>query len=456
MTTTKYPPGPRHRPGIVNMLMRQVKQADFHLNLARKYGDIAHFKFGPVGMYLISHPNDIRDVLVISNKKFVKLGKRLRGQQMFRALLGNGLLLSEDEFHLRQRRLIQPAFHRQRIAGYAKVMADYAARTNERWRRLPVGAEFNMAEEMMQLTLSIVGQTLFDADVEKDTPEVGQAMTELFTLFNRTISPVHVLLDKLRPGAGDRFQQARGKIDDIIYRTIKEHRASGDDRGDLLSMLLSAQDEEGGTGGMSDEQVRDEAITLFLAGHETTALALTWTWYLLAQHPDIESKLHAELDEVLGDRPPSFEDVPRLKYAEKVFSEVLRLYPPAWLISRTLREEHEIGGYRLAPESVLLISPYVVHRDPRYYPDPFKFDPERWTPEAKEARPKFTYFPFGGGNRICIGESFAWMEAILILATLAQTWRPRLVTNQKVKPQAMITLRPKHGVKMALEIRNGR
>lgn len=206
---------------------------------------------------------------------------------MFRALLGNGLLLSEDEFHLRQRRLIQPAFHRQRIAGYAKVMADYAARTNERWRRLPVGAEFNMAEEMMQLTLSIVGQTLFDADVERHARS-RPGMTELFTLFNRTISPVHVSLYKLRPGAGDRFQQARGKIDDIIYRTIKEHRASGDDRGDLLSMLLSAQDEEGGTGGMSDEQVRDEAITLFLAGHETTALALTWTWYLLAQHPDIE------------------------------------------------------------------------------------------------------------------------------------------------------------------------
>lgn len=449
---TTYPPGPR-RPGFLNMLMRQVQQTDFHLNLARKYGDIVYIKFGPVDMYLINHPDYIRDVLVINNKKFLKLGKRLRGQQMFRALLGNGLLLSEDEFHLRQRRLIQPAFHRQRIAGYAKLMAEYAMQTSERWGQIPSGAEFDMAEEMMRLTLSIVGRTLFDTDVEKDAPEVGQAMTELFTLFNRTISPVHVLLDSLRPGASDRFAQARRKIDDIIYRTIKEHRASGDDRGDLLSMLLSAQDEEGGTGGMSDEQVRDEAITLFLAGHETTALALTWTWYLLAQHPDVEAKLHAELDEVLGDRPPSFEDVPKLKYTERVFSEVLRLYPPAWMFSRTLREKHEIGGYRLGPESVVVISPYVMHHDPRYYPDPFKFDPERWTSEAREARPKFTYFPFGGGNRICIGESFAWMEAILILATLAQSWRPRLAANQNVKPQAMITLRPKGGVKMTLENR---
>ncbi len=450
--TLSYPPGPRYRPGIVNMLMRQAQQANFHLNLARQYGDIVYFKFGPVGLYLLSDPNDIRDVLVIHNKKFVKLGS-LRGQQMFRSLLGNGLLLSEDEFHLRQRRLIQPAFHRQRIAGYAKVMADYAIRTRERWRQLPVGAEFDMAEEMMRLTLSVVGMTLFDTDVEKDAPEVGQAMAELFTLFNRTISPLHVVLDRLRPGASDRFWQARAKIDDIIYRLIKEHRASGDDRGDLLSMLLSAQDEEGGTGGMSDEQVRDEAITLFLAGHETTALALTWTWYLLAQHPEVEAKLHAELEEVLGDRLPSFEDVPKLKYAERVFSEVLRMYPPAWLFSRTAREEHEIGGYSLAPGAVVAISPYVVHHDPRYYPDPFKFDPERWTPEAKEARPKFTYFPFGGGNRICIGESFAWMEAILILATLAQSWRPRLVPNQTIKPQAMITLRPKYGVKMTLESR---
>jgi cytochrome P450 len=302
---------------------------------------------------------------------------------------------------------------------------------------------------MMRLTLSVVGRTLFDADVENDAPEVGQAMTKLFALFNRSISPVHLLLDKLRPGNGDRFLTARGKIDEIIYRTIKERRASGEDRGDLLSMLLQAQDEEGGTGGMSDEQVRDEAITLFLAGHETTALALAWAWYLLAQYPDIEAKLHAELDEVLGGRQPSFEDAPRLRYTEMVVAEVLRLYPPAWMFSRMLREEHQIGGYPIAPESLVMISPYVVHHDPRYYPDPFKFDPERWTQEAKESRPKFTYFPFGGGNRICIGESFAWMEGVLMLATLARRWRMELLSRD-VEPQASITLRPKGGIRVGV------
>jgi len=452
MSATQQPPGPR-RPAIVNMVIRQFQQANFHLKLARQYGDVVHFKFGQVGVYLVSHPDYIRDVLVVNHKKFAKIGKRVSGQMMLRKLLGNGLLLSENEFHLRQRRLMQPAFHRQRIAAYAQVMAEYAARTSERWRQLPAGAELDMAEEMMRLTLSVVGRTLFDADVEHDAPEVGQAMAELFALFNRTISPVHFLLDKLRPGGGDRFHRARGKIDEIIYRTIRERRADGKDHGDLLSMLLMAQDEEGGTGGMNDEQVRDEAITLFLAGHETTALALGWTWYLLAQHPDIEAKLHAELDEVLGGRRPALEDVPRLRYTEMVVAEVLRLYPPAWMISRSVREEHEIGGYKLAPDCLVLISPYVVHHDPRYYPDPFKFDPERWTPEAKESRPKFSYFPFGGGNRICIGESFAWMEGVLLLACFGRKWKLRVQPEQKIGLQAMVTLRPKYGMKMRIEER---
>ncbi len=220
-------------------------------------------------------------------------------------------------------------------------------------------------------------------------------------------------------------------------------------------MLLLAQDEEGGTGGMTDEQVRDEAMTLFLAGHETTALALTWTWYLLAQHPAVEAKLHAELDAVLGGRAPTFEDAPRLRYTEMVMAEVMRLYPPAWLIARTTQAEHELRGYRIPPQSVVAISPYVVHRDPRNFPDPLRFDPERWTPEAKESLPKFAYFPFGGGNRVCIGESFAWMEGIMMIATLAQTWQMRLAApGQQVAAVAAITLRPKDGIQMILKRRN--
>lgn len=436
------------------MLIRQFKQADFYLNLARKYGDVVYFKLGPVDAYLVSHPDDIRDVLVVSHKKFGKLGKKLPGQIMLRALLGEGLLVSDGDFHLRQRRLMQPAFHRERIAGYARVMIEYAAQMSERWQQLPSGVPLEMAEEMRRLTLSVVGQTLFGADVESDVDEVGRAMTELMALFNRAISPVHILLDRLRSGNDDRFRRARGMLDDIIYRTIKERRASGQDHGDLLSMLLLAQDEEGGTGGMTDEQVRDEAMTLFLAGHETTALALTWTWYLLAQHPAVEAKLHAELDAVLGGRAPTFEDAPRLRYTEMVLAEAMRLYPPAWLIARTTQSEHELRGYRIPPQSIVITSPYVVHRDPRNFPDPLRFDPERWTPEAREALPKFAYFPFGGGNRVCIGESFAWMEGIMMIATLAQAWQMRLAPGQHVAAVAAITLRPKDGIQMLLERRN--
>ncbi len=443
----KKAPGLTHRPGYLNMLIRQLDPAEFYLDLARRYGDVVYYKFGPVNSFLISHPDHIRDVFVAGSRNF---GRPLGIKILNKMLLGDGLLTSEGEFHLRQRRLMQPAFHRQRIAGYAKVMVDYAMKTDERWRRLPAEATLDIAREMTRLTLAIVSKTLFDADVEEESPEVGHALSELMEIFDRSLSPLHLALNRLGLGAGKRFYESRKTLDDIIYRIIKERRAGGVDRGDLLSMLLLAVDEEGGTGGMTDEQVRDEAMTLFLAGHETTALALTWAWYLLSQNPQVEAKLHTELNEVLGGRVPSFEDIPRLRYTEMVLAETLRIYPPAWLLGRLALEDCEIDGYHIPAQSMVVMSPYVVHRDPRYYPDSLRFDPERWRPEAKESRPKFAYFPFGGGNRLCIGEGFAWTEGILIIATLAQRWRPRLVPGHPVETKAMITLRPKYGMKMKL------
>jgi len=369
---------------------------------------------------------------------------------MAKRFLGEGLLTSEGEHHRRQRRLAQPAFHRQRIVGYGAIMTDYAARARERWQN---GATVDIAEEMNRLTLAIVGKTLFDADVEAESREIGEALTTILSLFNQVMLPYTGLLQKFPLPANRRFQRAAERLDATIYRMIQEHRAGGVDRGDLLSMLLAAQDEEGGGGGMTDKQVRDEAMTIFLAGHETTANALAWTWYLLSQNPAVETKLHAELDRVLAGRLPNFHDLPQLRYTEMVLAESMRLFPPAWVIGRRALTDQPLGPYTIPANAIVICSQYVTHHNRRYFPEPFRFDPERWTPEAKARLPKFAYFPFGGGARICIGESFAWMEGILLLATLAQRWRMRLVPGHPVEPQPRITLRPKHGLRMTLERR---
>ncbi|HKS29124.1 MAG TPA: cytochrome P450, partial [Pyrinomonadaceae bacterium] len=374
-----------------------------------------------------------------------------RALQRAKRLLGEGLLTSEDSFHRRQRRLAQPAFHRQRVAAYAEAMTEYAARTAASWRD---GEQLDMLQEMMRLTLAIVAKTLFDADVEEEAQEIGEALATILSLFNAMMFPFAELLEKLPLPQNKRFERAKRRLDETIYRIIDERRKSGEDRGDLLSMLLMSQDEEG-TGGMTDKQVRDEAMTLFLAGHETTANALTWTWYLLSQHEEQEARLHSELDEVLAGRErPRVEDVERLRYTEMVLMESMRLYPPAWAIGRLATKEIEIGGYRIAPGSLVLVSQYVMHRDARYYPEPERFDPERWTMEAREARPQFSYFPFGAGARRCIGESFAWMEGILLIATLARRFRMRHVPTHPVELQPLITLRPKHGMLMTVHKRN--
>jgi cytochrome P450 len=320
----------------------------------------------------------------------------------------------------------------------------------ERWHD---GQTLDIAQEMMHLTLAIVGKTLFDTETEAEAEEVREALTATMESFTRFMLPFAELLDRLPLPATRRFEQARARLDAIIYGIINERRKSGEDRGDLLSMLIMAQDEEEDGGSMSDEQLRDEAMTIFLAGHETTANALTWTWYLLSQHTEVEAKLHAEIDGLLGDRPPTAEDLPGLRYTEMVLAESMRLYPPAWILGRRALKDYEVGGFHIPAGSIVVLSPYVMHRDERYFPEPQRFDPERWTPEAKEARPQFSYFPFGGGPRRCIGEGFAWMEGILVIATLARRWRMRLVPGHSVATQPMVTLRPKHGMQMKLEQR---
>ncbi|HEY0097642.1 MAG TPA: cytochrome P450 [Pyrinomonadaceae bacterium] len=420
----------------------------FLTRLAREHGDIVPFRMGPQRVLLLNHPDLVRDALVTRADHFHK-GRAL---QRAKRLLGEGLLTSEGEHHRRQRRLAQPAFHRKRVDSYGAVMVDYAARDSDaRWHD---GATLDLSHEMMRLTLAIVGKTLFDADVESDTDEIGSALTELLELFQMLLLPYSEYLERLPLPANRRFTRARDKLDAVIYRIIDERRAGGADRGDLLSMLLLAQDEEGAGGGMTDRQLRDEALTIFLAGHETTANALAWTWYLLSQNPEVEERLHAELDAVLdGGRLPTVEDLPQLRYTEMVLAESMRLYPPAWVVGRLAVKEYAIDDYLAAEGTLVLISQYVLHRDPRFFPDPLRFDPERWTTEAKEARPPYAYFPFGGGARRCIGEGFAWMEGTLIIATIARRWRMRLVPGHAVVPHPRMTLRAKHGIRMRMEDR---
>jgi cytochrome P450 len=445
-TAPALPPGPRRLVPGLNFYRFRTDTLRFLQRMAVEYGDIVYFKIGPQPAYFLNHPDYIKDVLVTSNNSFMK-GRAL---QRSKRLLGEGLLTSENPLHRRQRRLAQPAFHRQRIANYASVMTEYAERISSGWRD---GDTVDISQEMMRLTLGIVGKTLFDADVEGEAAEIGEALTTVMDLFNLLLLPFSELLEKLPLPHRRRFDRARDRLDQTIYRMIKERRESGQDRGDLLSMLLLAQDEEGEGGGMSDTQLRDEAMTIFLAGHETTSNALSWTWYLLSQNPHAEELLHAELDMVLQGKIPTFDDVPRLPYTEMVLAESMRLYPPAWAVGRLSVEDYSVAGYVIPKGSLVLLSQYVMHRDARFFPDPEVFDPERWLPDAKEARPQFSYFPFGGGPRRCIGEGFAWMEGILLLATLASRWRMRLDPSHPIELQPVMTLRPKHGIKMTLHER---
>jgi cytochrome P450 len=414
--------------------------ASDHLALFRRLaerGDVSCVRIGPQRLALLSHPDDIQRLLVTDQKSFTK-GRAL---DRVKLLLGEGLLTNEGASHLRQRRLIQPSFHRDRIAAYAVVMAEYARRTAMAWRD---GAVLDVHEAMMTLTRDIAGKTLFDLDVGDDPGGVSEAISLSLRLYRWAVLPFGELTEYMPVPFVRRVQHARARLNTWLAATIQARRTEQVERGDLLSMLVRS------SGEMTDQQLRDEVVTLFVAGHETTAVALSWTWYLLSQHPTVEAKLYAELRRVLRGALPTAEDVARLPYTRMVLAEAFRLYPPAWIMERRAVHDVDFQGYRIPADSLVFASQYLVHRDPRWFDQPDRFDPERWRPERGTERPKFAYFPFGGGTRVCIGEQFAWMEGMLILATIAQRWQLRHEPGHEVALEPLVTLRPKYGMRMIL------
>jgi cytochrome P450 len=444
----RYPPGPKgylafskfrsDRPDRVNML----------LNATRTYGDIVRLQMLPgFNVYLLNNPEYIHYVLVEHAEKFHKGPSLKRNTKDF---IGEGLLTSEDGFHARQRRLVQPAFHHARIASYAETMVSYTERMLDNWTS---GETRDIAEDMMGLTLHIVAKTLFDADVTQDTEKIGEAITAGIEFVNKRVGAPARLPDWLPTEANKKNREMATFMNNTIMRFIDDRRASGEDKGDLLSMLLLATD-EGDGGQMTNQQAKDEAMTLFIAGHETTSNALSWTWYLLSQNPDVEARVHEELDRVLAGRAPIAADLRQLPYTEMVIKEAMRLHPPAWIMSRQAMEDVNIGGYDVAKGSLILISPYVMHRDLRYFEEPERFLPERWANDFEKRIPRYAYFPFGGGPRVCIGQGFAMMETQLILATIAQRYYLSLAPDQQVEMQPMITLRPRNGLRMTVKLRD--
>jgi cytochrome P450 len=438
-------PGPRGRWPLGTLGDFQRDQLGFYVDCAR-YGDVVATRLGPRRALLFYHPDAIEEVLVTRSRDFVKSP----GVKLLRPLLGEGLLLSEHDFWLRQRRLVQPAFHRQRVAGYGDVMSAYAERHLADWKE---GEVRDVHAEMMSLTQAIVAKTLFDAEVSDEAHEVGDATRVLMQDFGARIGSLLQLLPTWLPTPGNlKVRRAIARLDRVVYRIIAARRGNGGDRGDLLSILLDAQDADDGTR-MTDRQVRDEVMTLFMAGHETTAVALSWTWYLLAQHPEVDARLAEELRTVLGPRAPTAADLPRLRYTEAVVSEAMRLYPPAYAMGRMSAVPTEIAGHALAAGVVVILPTFVVQRDPRWFDEPEAFRPERWEDERTRRNPRYAYFPFGGGPRQCIGNGFATMEACLILAAIAQRFRLALEPGQRVTPTPYVTLRPEPGIRMRLSRR---
>jgi cytochrome P450 len=410
-----------------------------------RYGDVVRIALGPLKLTLLSHPDHVEDVLVTRNKLFQKD----RFVDTLRPVLGDGLLSSEGDFWRRQRRLAQPAFHRDRIAAYGGIMVEHASRLVAQWRD---GDTRDVHKDMMRLTLEIVAETLFGAQVGDHAEAVGHALEAVLDVATDPLEVFFPVLRRLPTRGRRRFDRAVAKLDEIIYGVVEQRRRSGAGQtNDLLSMLLHARDEDGSR--MSDKQLRDECMTLFLAGHETTALNLSWTWLLLSQRPEVATKLTREIDDVLGDRPAAFADLPNLRYAGHVITESLRLYPPAWSMGREAREDLELGGYRVPRGGQVWFCPWSIQRDPRWFDDPDAFRPERWEGNLAKTIHRYAYFPFGGGPRFCIGQAFAQMEAVLLLVTLARAFDVEVLPKPRVVPETSVTLRPKHGLRVRLRRR---
>jgi cytochrome P450 len=437
------PPGPDTGRGFAVAFEASRDYLAYFTRIAEQYGDLALIRFFRMPTVFINSPEYIESVLVTNYQKF----RKSPDYRALHLLLGNGLLTSEGEFWRRQRKLAQPAFHRERISSYSGVMVDSADQMLNRWRS---GTTLDVHQEMMHLTLDIVAKCLFTADVTEVAHVVGAALDVSMIQYVARAKTGFLIPDWVPTAGNLRYRRAVDKLDAIIYGLIEDRRRRGHSD-DLLGMLLAARDDDGSP--MTDRQLRDEVMTLFLAGHETTANALSWTLYLLSQNPDVEARLHAELDAVLSGQLPGMADVAELRYTGQVVKESMRLYPPAWGIGRQAQEPFELGGYRFEKDSLVFICQYITHRDARYFPDPQRFDPDRWIEEAARKVPRFAYIPFGAGPRVCIGAAFATMETSLLLATIAQRFRFTLDPGHRVVPLTSITLRPKYGIRMQLHSR---
>ena len=434
-------PKPREIPWVGSVHRRFRSPLTFFVELQRDLGDAVRFRLFNERFLLLSDPALVNEVLVTKQAVFRK-GRALEGARDF---LGDSLLVSEGADHARQRKLIQPAFHRGRIAGYARVMAEKAAAWREARR---AGEEIEMAESMNHITLEVVGETLFGSQVGGQAQEIATALSEIVNNFGRMLLPLWRVWRHLPTARNRRLARAQARLDEMILHLIAQRRADPQDRGDLLSMLLAAEDAGEPNRRLGDREIRDQALTLFLAGHETTANALAWTWHLLGLHEAVRTRMKKELDEVLSaGRLPGLEDMPRLRYTTAVLSESMRLFPPVWVVGRRAAEDVIIGGIEVPRRTIVVMSQYVIHRDGRFWPEPESFLPERWLVEAPD-RPKFAYFPFGGGSRICVGESFAWAEGVLMLAVMAQRWRLEPAAGHAVELNPTVTLRPKNGLRM--------
>jgi cytochrome P450 len=443
--TTQKIPGPRPRLFRGNLPEFRQDRLGFLTHCARTYGDVFQLRLGPRWITVFCHPDQIEEVLVTKNHNFRK-HFALRVNPI---VLGNGLLTSEGDFWLRQRRLSQPAFLKQRITQYGDIMVHFAQRMLDGWHD---GQHCEVLDEMMKLTLGIIAKTLFGADIADKAREVGDALRVAQDQFLRRVGTLLPMPLWVPTPGNIRLHRAVRKLDAIIYEFIRQRRANTADKGDVLSLLLQARD-EGDRTGMTDQQLRDEAMTLFLAGHETTALTLAWAWYLLAVNPDAAAKLGAEVDGVVGARAVTVADWPRLAFTERVMLETMRLYPAAYIVGREALHDCVIGGHPVSKGRTVLMPQWIVHRDSRWYVEPERFLPERWEGEAAKRLPKFAYFPFGGGPRQCIGNTFAMMETVLVLATIAQQYDFTVVPDHPVIPWPTFTLRPLHGIKATLRIR---
>jgi cytochrome P450 len=445
MKSKLFPPGPAS--GFLGRRVQALNKRDplgFMQEVVAQYGDIVHFKIGLQHVYLLNNPDHVKDVLNNHYQGFLK-GRGFNRKNRF---LGQGLITSEGEFHKRQRRRTQPFFHKERINDYANVMVNYTAQRCEQWEN---GQQLNIWREMRQLTMSVIAKTMFNLDTKEKFAEIERTINSSaeFKPFRLRLPR---FLERLPIGALRPSRRTEVLLEAIVSRMIDERLRSTSDNGDLLTMLVREQSENSDLA--ETNQIRDEALTIFIAGYETNATALMWTWYLLAQYPEVEAKLHAELDQVLGSRLPTFDDFSKLSYTQQVYAEAMRLYPPAWRLVRYVKQEYEVAGYVLPKGSLVVVSQFLLHRDPRYFPDPLRFVPERWTPQAKASLPQYAYFPFGGGPRRCIGEMFSWMEGVLLLATVASRWHLRLEPNEQVELAPVQLLGTKRPLMMTLEQRN--